>query len=179
MFELLATGEQADEMTFGVERDSADDRLIQKMVLLGLLEYEAQMYSGDVVKLTGRGLQALAQARHAGVETLHWSQEHRPVQFHQTVHGTAYNQVGDRNTMTIHMAGTPTDHLLKQLAELRALTDTLPEDDREEARSTLDRAQQAANKGMLDRLQTYGPTLMSLATGSVEFASKVRALFGL
>lgn len=180
MFELLATAEQHDEMTLSFASENPEIKLVKQMVMLGLLEDVTVMFGGRIVRLTARGLQALAQACAAGVETINWIQaEQRPVHFQQTIHGTANTQVGDHNTMHVHVAGTPADQLLKQLAELRSLVDTLPEEDREEARSTLYRAEQAAKKGLMERVQTYGPTLMTLATGTVEFASKVKALFGL
>lgn len=178
MYELLETGEQQEEMTFSVARDDPDERVVKKMVTLGLLENEAVMYGGRVVKLTAQGLRALAQARAAGSRTLNWSQEARPIQFHQTVHGTANTQVGDRNTMHVHVQGTPPDQLLHQLTELRALVNTLPDEDRDEAIKTIDSAQSAAKKGLLERVQTYGPVLLTLGTGTVEFVKKVKEVFG-
>lgn len=179
MYQLLETAEQHDEMTLSFASENPEIKLVKQMVMLGFLEDVTVMFGGRVVKLTAKGLQALAQARASGVQSISLLQKNQPIQFSQTVHGTANTQVGDHNTMNVHVAGTPADQLLKQLAELRALVDTLPEEDREEARSTLDRAEQAAKKGMMERVQTYGPTLMALATGTVEFATKVKALFGL
>lgn len=179
MFEILSEGEQQEEMMLSLEHTDPHMPVVKKMLKLGYLEDHTVMFGGRIVQLTAAGLRALAQARAAGVETINWSQEHRPVHFQQTVHGTANTQVGDHNTMHVHVAGTPSDQLLNQLAELRALVDTLPEEDRDEVKSTIDRAEQAVKKGLMDRLVTYGPTLMTLAAGSVEFATKVKALFGL
>lgn len=179
MFELLEAGEQQDELMFSVDRNDLDEKVVRKMVTLGLLENVTVMYGGRVVKLTAQGLRALAQARAAGSKTLNWSQEARPVQFHQIVHGTANTQVGDRNVMHVHVQGTPPDQFLHQLTELRALVNTLPDEDRDEAVKTIDSAESAAKKGLLERVQTYGPVLLTLGTGTVEFVKKVKEVFGL
>lgn len=179
MFELLTDAEQRDEMTLGFDAGSPEIGLVRKMVMLSLLEEEAVMFGGRVVRLTAKGLQALAQARESGIQAIGWSQDRRSIQFNQTVNGTANNQVGDSNTMYVHVASDTPETLVRQLNELRDLAVRLPVDDREEALNTIASAQKAVEKGLLDRMKTYGPTLLTLGTGTVEFAEKVKALFGL
>lgn len=179
MYEILAKVDQHEDLMLGLDHTDPDMPVVKKMLKLGYLEDHTVMFGGRIVQLTDVGLRALAQAKAAGVKTINWSQEHRPVHFQQTVHGTAHTQVGDHNTMHVHMAETQPDQLLKKLGELRALVNTLPEEDRDEVTTTIDRAEQAVKKGLMERLVTYGPTLLTLAAGSVEFATKVKALFGL
>lgn len=179
MYELLEMGEQQDEFTFGVERNELDERVVQKMVALGLLENVSIMFGGRVVKLSGAGLQALEQARNAGSQEIHLHAPARPIHFQQTVHGTANTQVGDNNTQHIQMGAGQTEQILAQLQELRALAAKLPQDDHEEALSTINSAEAAVKKGAWERVQTYGPILLGLGTSTVEFAEKVKALFGM
>lgn len=179
MYQLLKQGDQNDAFTFSVEHDGPDQRVLQKMLTLGLLATENSMYGGRVVKVTAAGLQALERARADGVERLTLVQEARPIHFHQTVHGTANTQVGDHNTMQVRLDGSEPSRVLAQLAELRALVTHLSPDDQEEALSTLERAETAVQKGAWERVKTYGSVLLGLGSGAVEFATKVKALFGL
>lgn len=102
------------------------------------------------------------------------------VTFHQTVHGTANTQVGSHNTMTVHVgAGVSVDDLLRMLEGLRGAVASLPEDEREEANETLDRAEQAVRAGAMDKLKRYGPALLDLGLKSVEFGTQAHAFLKL
>lgn len=179
MYQLLETAEQHDEMTLSFASENPEIKLVNQMVMLGFLEDVTVMFGGRVVKLTAKGLQALAQARVNGIQSISLIQKTQPIQLNQTVHGTANTQIGDHNTMHVAMANQSPEKFIQQLTELRTLAAKLPTDDQEEALSTIASAQKAAEKGLLDRVKTYGPTLLALGTGTVEFAEKVKALFGL
>lgn len=91
----------------------------------------------------------------------------------------AHTQVGDHNTMHVQGGADQVERTLAQLTELRGLASRLPAEEQEEALSTLDRAEAAVKKGAWERVSTYGPVLLGLGTGTVEFAEKVKAVFGL
>ncbi len=179
MYELLEHGEKQDQRSFSVQPGGPDARVLDKMVILGLLEETTGDYDERTLRASAAGLRRLAQARAAGVPYITLHQETRPIHFHQTVNGTANTQVGDHNTMHVTVGTRQPEQVLAQLAELRALAARLPEDDQDEALSTIERAETAVKKGAWERVSTYGPVLLGLGTSTVEFAEKVKGLFGL
>ncbi|MDR6221455.1 hypothetical protein [Deinococcus soli (ex Cha et al. 2016)] len=178
MYTILKRAEQDPDLTLSVQSNDTDAPLIEKLLLLNLLQVESAMYGGRVLKLTGQGLKVVSSADLAGVSYIEWSPQQRPITFHQSNYGTANTQLGDRNVMHVQVGSHDAAHLLKLIEEARALLPQLPEEDRDEAENALKQSEKAIKSGAFEKFKTYGPVLLGLGLQTAEFATKVKALFG-
>ena len=173
MYELLARGAAEPRQQLTIPTSSPDEDTVAVLLQQGLLVTVTGDNEERVVALTRQGVAVLGAARSRGLRHIEVTSGPH---IHQTNHGPSYNQFGNSNTMNVtltHTANPP-----QQLAELRELLGTLPEDDREEAEGIVKQAEQAADKGKFERVTAYLTTLLTIGGGSVELVRKIKEVIG-